>query len=207
MSYELIDNVKYFLINDFYIVGNNSSVGSGLISSSFSGEIVIQEKVNDKSVLEIGTYAFYQCYNITKITIKARIRSINRLCICFSVKLEYINIPSSVTFTGYAAIFLGSSNEDTQNFPIFIRSSSLFIDRWVFTGRSLYQIYYPSSVVPSYVNNHPFYSTRVTYISTQKQQQQIYQDAQLRVSLSIVIMIIMFHYVPKFKCINSVKLQ
>jgi hypothetical protein len=169
MSYVLIDNVKYFQKDIYYIVGDNTTTaGNGVSSTSVSGEIVIQEKVNGLSVLEIGQYSFRYCSNINKITINAKIRSINTYCFSRCLSLQYLNIPSTLTFIGYCSIFLGNSNEDTQNLPMFIefepRVSKFFIDGWVFTGRSLYQIYYPSSVVPSYNNYYAFYSTTAAFI-------------------------------------------
>ena len=72
-----LDNVRYCSKDDYYIVGDNLTDGSGISTTSFSEEIVIKEKFREKSVLEIGKNAFINCFSITKITILARIRNIN----------------------------------------------------------------------------------------------------------------------------------
>jgi len=79
-----------------------------------------------------------------------------------------LNIPSTVTFIGYYGIYLYRSFGGTQNLPVFIefepRTSDLYIDGYVFCGRSLYQIYYPSSIVPLHNSNGAFCATTTAYI-------------------------------------------
>ena len=97
--------VRYFLSGNFYTVGNNKTTSvDGITDASYSGEIIIEERINGKEVLEIAQYAF-QSRKITKVTIHAKLRSINQNAFRFCTKLEYMNIPATVTFLGNEALF------------------------------------------------------------------------------------------------------
>ena len=100
------NHVRYFLSGNFYTVGNNETENSdGITDTSYSGEIIIEDEINGKEVLEISQYSFRSC-KITKVIIYAKLRSINLRAFCYCSKLEYINIPSTVTFLGDGALFL-----------------------------------------------------------------------------------------------------
>ena len=80
--------------DNFFIVGDNSSSSATCITdTSFAGEIIIQAKIEDKPVKEIPKYAFYQCYYLTKVTIHAKLTSINEQAFQQCGSLEYVNIP------------------------------------------------------------------------------------------------------------------
>ena len=98
--------VKYYTKNDYLIVGDNETEQTGITDPSYSGEVVIQERVDGKEVKEIGQKAFFRCTGITKVTIHAKITNINQLAFCYCTSITYINIPSTVTFIGWAGICL-----------------------------------------------------------------------------------------------------
>ena len=175
MSYETINHVKYFLSSskDFYLVGDNTTTsGNALTPTSYEGEIVIEEKIKGKKVIEIAQYAFAKS-SITKVTIHAKIRSINFQSFCWCTKLEYINIPSTVTYIGDAALFLGTCEEYKVNLAVTVefvagRTQNLYIDRNCFSKRSLVSIIYPSEFVPEFKNDLPFYDTDKAVICAPK---------------------------------------
>lgn len=58
MSYQTVDNVKYYTVNGNYVaVGDNTTTyGNGISSTSYSGTIIIREKLTKR--------AFYILVNI-----------------------------------------------------------------------------------------------------------------------------------------------
>ena len=53
-SYEEINSVRYFLCGGSYIVGDNStSSADGISSTTYSGEITIEDRVNGTAVTEM----------------------------------------------------------------------------------------------------------------------------------------------------------
>ena len=61
MGIVTIDNVNYLERDDYFIVGDNSTVRSGIASQTNSSEITIVEKVKNKRVKEIGFSSFRYC--------------------------------------------------------------------------------------------------------------------------------------------------
>ena len=145
--------VNYYPIDGYFVVGDNStSNADGINDTSYSGEIVIEEKINGKEVLEISKNAFSYCI-ITKATIHAKLRSINLGAFCYCEKIEYLNIPSTVTFLGSAAIWFGyAKNLDLQITIEFVkgRTQKIFFDMKNFARRKTYNIIYPSTYAPLY---------------------------------------------------------
>jgi hypothetical protein len=170
MTYETINNVKYYLKGDFYIVGDNSSTrGNGITSQSYSGEITIQSTVNNKPVLEIGQYAFGSCKSITKVFIDARIRSINECAFSWCGSINYINIPSTVTFIAYAAFILNYGDGGTPEPPATLefntgRTSELFLAQEAIGYRKNIFIIYPSNTIPTCPSSITFTSVTTAII-------------------------------------------
>lgn len=149
-----LNNVQYYAMDNYYIVGDNStSSADGISSKTFTGEITVAEKVNGKSVLEIAQYAFDGCANLKKVTIKAKLRSINQRAFQLCINLEYINIPSTLTYIGEASLYLGDGSTLTLSTPITVefeqgRIEKVYIEIMCFTYRSKVSIIYPSNLVP-----------------------------------------------------------
>ena len=152
--YEIVKNVKYFRCGDFYTVGDNTTTSvDGITDQSFNGEIVIEERIKGKRVIEISQYAFQSC-SIKRVTIYAKIRSINLRAFRYCTKLEYINIPSTVTFIGHTALLLGESGvtfdlDATIEFNTG-REENIFIEINNFANRKTFFVIYPSTFVPDY---------------------------------------------------------
>lgn len=170
MSFATISYVNYYLNDNYYVVGNNAtSDADGISSNSVSEDIVIQRSVNGKSVLEISRYAFVSC-QITRVTIYAKLRSINTFAFCWCTKLKYINIPSSVTFVGDAALYLGTQST-TINLEMTIefnpgRKKKIYIDTQCFSRRTTFYIIYPSCLAPLYDAKSTFYCVTNCFICT-----------------------------------------
>ena len=86
-------NVRYCVVNDIFIVGNNES--KALVSEPLDGIIFIPLKVNSSEVKEIGAKSFMGCSSIERVTIEARITQINNRAFCQCMKLVSINIPNT----------------------------------------------------------------------------------------------------------------
>lgn len=169
MASKTLNNVNYFLKNGEYIVGNNETQKSGLSPTTYSGAIVIQEKIGEIKITEIGQYAFYYC-SITRVTIHAKIRSINLYAFSWCSNLEYINIPETVTFIGDASLYLDTNSvlvcpKTTIEFNQG-RKQGLFIDSENFQYKDLLIVIYPSDIVPKYKSSYAFVGTKKYYICT-----------------------------------------
>ena len=148
---ETSGNVKYYKSGDYYTVGDNSTTNAdGITDTSYSGEITIEEKIQGKDVIEISRFAFINC-KITKITIYAKLRSINTNAFCYCIDLVYINIPSSVTFMGYRSFYLGPEGV-TRDLKMTVefeeRTETIFLCIQTFAKRSKFSILYQSKVPP-----------------------------------------------------------
>lgn len=169
MTFETIGVVKYFPVNNYYTVGNNETeVADGITDTSYEGEIIIHARIKCKPVLEISKYAFYNCHKITKITIYAKLRSINKYGVCYCISLLYINIPETVTFIGNAGVYTGKSNVFID-LPMTVefnkgRRKNFYIDQDCFTFRRVYYVIYPSSFVPEYTKKWEFVGTKTVYV-------------------------------------------
>ena len=166
MSYETINHVIYYLSpsKDFYAVGkNDSSEATALTPNSYDGNVVIEEMVKGKRVLEISSNAF-RSTSIKKVTIRAKIQKIHDFAFAFCTKLEYINVPSTVTYIGNCAFFFGSYQGKTIELTMIVefaagRTQNFLIGAHGFSFRSLIYIIYPSDLAPEFINDQPFHNT------------------------------------------------
>lgn len=75
-----INVIKYYLINNYYIVGNNSTKQYGIYGitdESYSSEIIINETINEKEAKEFFSTILEIVLNLKRITIHSKLRSIN----------------------------------------------------------------------------------------------------------------------------------
>ena len=161
-------HVRYFLSGSFYTVGNNTTEkADGITDASYSGEIIIEDKINGKEVLEISKYAFQSC-KIAKVTIYAKMRSINKCAFRCCTKLKYINIPSSVTFLAELALYVGEPGI-TEPGEILVefnkgRTQNFFIDAQNFARRATVYVIYPFTYIPSCKTTYAFDGVNHYYI-------------------------------------------
>ena len=81
-------------------------------------------------------------------------RSLNGHAFCYCRKLEYINIPASVTYIGDSTLFFGNPSE-TVSGTITIefntgRKEELFIEQFNFGRRATVYIIYPNDMKQTY---------------------------------------------------------
>ena len=168
MTSKTLNHVNYFLKNGEYIVGDNKTEKSGLSPDTYSGAIVIQEKIGEIKITEIGCFAFSQC-SITRVTIHAKIRSIHSGAFRYCSNLEYINIPETVTIIDDYAFTFDDVN-GAPGCPKTIiefnkgRTQSLFIHCENFMFKDLLIIIYPSDFVPKYESYNAFFLIEKLYI-------------------------------------------
>ena len=113
------NGVKYTLKNNFYIVGDGKTTeGNGITDKSYSGTITIPSNIDGIEIKEIGQYSFFRCQYITKVFIRAKITKINDCAFLHCSRLEYINIPSTVTFIGNAAFCLNNGDGKSPELPM-----------------------------------------------------------------------------------------
>ena len=90
-----------------------AEVTNGGTYDQFTGEIVIPQNVENESisysVTSIGSYAFFNCSNLTSIEIPNSVTSIGNGAFEYCSGLTSVTIPNSVTFIGSSA-FEGCSS-------------------------------------------------------------------------------------------------
>ncbi len=113
-------------------------------------EVTIPSTIDGKSVTSIGDEAFYDCYDITSITIPDSVTSIGNYAFEDCSSLTSITIPDSVTSIGNYA-FEGCSSLTSITIPDSVTS----IGDWAFSGcTSLTSITIPDSVTS--IGNYVF---------------------------------------------------
>jgi len=160
MAFVISGVVKYYNKNDYLIVGDNVTLNSGITDPSYSGEVVIQERVDGKEVKEIGYYAFFNSTGITKVTIHAKLTNINQHAFYYCTSITYINVPSTVTFIGWGAIALYRNTVVDLHATVEFnegRTERVYIDKYGICGRKTMAVIYPSSLEPLYNPNGQFY--------------------------------------------------
>lgn len=171
MSYIDSNGIRYYQFDNYYVVGDNKSSSVNAVSStSFSGEIIIPESVNGRVIKEIGRYAFDKCRLITKVIIYAKITSINTYSFRDCIGLTYLNIPPTVTFIGYAALFLGIDSE-SQVIDLAItvefnkgRTKEIVFSGFEFSFRTKINIIYPYNYPPQGCVSSVFKKVQTTVI-------------------------------------------
>lgn len=85
-----------------YTVSNGEATITGA-DSSISSDITIPDTLGGYPVTSIGDSAFFDCENITSITIPNSVTSIGSGAFSYCLNLESVTIPDSVTSIGYSA--------------------------------------------------------------------------------------------------------
>ena len=112
---------RIVLYNDGYQDGR-----AAVIDDATEGAIVIPSNYGRTSVTCIGDQAFYDCTNLTSVTIPNGITAIGDMAFCGCTNLTSMRIPSSVVQMGYYA-FLDSALETVYVDPDTIASVSNLI--------------------------------------------------------------------------------
>ena len=174
MSTVTRNNVKYTLKNNYYIVGDGSETDSnGITSRSYSGTITIPYSIDGIAIKEIGQYSFRRCEYLTKVFINAKITKIGVRAFGYCFRLEYINIPLTVTRIESAAFCLNSGNGKAASAPMTIefnavRKKSVTIEGDGFEARQTFYVIYPSDISPIYRSKYAFEYATSVYICAPK---------------------------------------
>lgn len=119
-----IDDRNFYLDYIKYSVEEGHLKVSGYDKSGFSGEAHIVSGVtykgNSYEVLSIGDSAFFNCIDLTSITIPTSVKRIGRRAFYGCSKFTYIKIPANVT--NYAYAFYGCNGPISVTLPDTITS-------------------------------------------------------------------------------------
>ena len=112
------DNIKYCFSNSAWFVGDNETEGLKFTAvksnTDVSGTIIIPEFVDGHPITQIARCAFFQCYLITKIIVKAKITVINYRGFSQIYNLQSIQLPSTLEVIYQYGIDM--YNWNTQNY-------------------------------------------------------------------------------------------
>ena len=92
------EEFRYCTVDGVFMLGNNTEVHrNGLIKYNvYPSTVLIPRIVDNKAVYEIGSYALFECTEIKRIIIEARITRIGSHAICSMKSLEYIRLPNTL---------------------------------------------------------------------------------------------------------------
>lgn len=92
-----------------YTENNGSITITGVDSPLPTGDLTIPDTISGKTVTSIGSYAFYYCTGLTKVTIPSTVTIVGDGAFNGCFGLETISIPPAVSIIGYSA-FNGCSS-------------------------------------------------------------------------------------------------
>ena len=102
---------KFCTKNKKFILGDNETIGSGLVKVGVYPQLVIiPPYVNQREVQEIGYSALSDCPLIKEIIIEARITQINQEAFWACTSLEKITIPNTCLYIFSSAIHIWNSS-------------------------------------------------------------------------------------------------
>ena len=111
-----VDGIYYNLISN----GNVAEVTDNGFYNKYSGNITIPSSINvnkvEYSVTSIGKSAFYECWDLTSVTIPNSVTSIGEYAFFGCSGLTSVTIPNSVTSIGEGA-FAGCSGLTSVTIP------------------------------------------------------------------------------------------
>ena len=93
------DQFKYCNVNGVFMLGNGTDYPHNALDNNITGPqtLIVPRSVHGMAVQEIGHRALFQCLNIKKIIIEARITVIRNEGISQMKSLEYISLPNTLT--------------------------------------------------------------------------------------------------------------
>ena len=159
-------HIQYCLIDGETYVGNNET--NAYNNETTPIDITIPKTFHGNDVIYIGSYAFNFYRKLRKVKIQASIIAINRGAFANCPNLEYINIPSSLTFLYDNAIQCynaGNPSPGVLTVAFDFDSQIQLIGRQLFSYKEFIHIYICDKISPI-VKSYVFNSTEVTIYST-----------------------------------------
>ena len=154
MNCKTIKNVKYCIVNDILMVGDNTSTEGNAIDGSLTSEITFVDRIGDNFVREIGMKSFTACETLRIVNIKYGILKINFDAFYKCKNIVSFVVPSSVSFIAQGAICIcdklltSEASPGTLTVAIQGPSSLEYLGRWSIAKKDNIIIYYCSSKAP-----------------------------------------------------------
>ena len=163
------NNIKYCYSNKVWFVGDNETTGDSCTAVNsnldISGTVVIPEFVKGHPITQIARCAFFRCYLITNIIIKAKITVINYRSFSQINNLQTLKLPSTIEEIYYLGIDMYDSNTEThvqQGFTtvIFDTNTHLkYLGEFAFAWRTYIILVINNDMDPIKHNNYTRYTT------------------------------------------------
>ena len=122
-----------------FLTDGNGTI-TGLVDTSYAGELIIPEYVNGEKITSIGELAFQTCYSITKVVIPDSVTSIGLYAFSNCYNLTEAVIPYGIT--SLLGTFIGCGNLS----KVVIPDSVVEINNGAFMGTDLSEVIIPDSV-------------------------------------------------------------
>ena len=114
MGCTTINGIKYCVINNILMTGDNSTNERNAIDGSLPRKITIKNRIDQELVREVGRNSFTACEIITSVIIEEGIYKINFEAFYKCKNLVSVIVPSSVTFIGQGGICPSDKNSPEE---------------------------------------------------------------------------------------------
>ena len=143
----------------YTVSGENVTITGVESGTDFAGVQVIPDKIAEKTVTAIGSYAFENCTELTSVTVPDSVTSIGNGAFKGCNKIEEMTLP----FVGYSRKASGSSGVFGYIFGYTSSSSETETTKQVFSDKNIHWDYYYYYYIPNTISKvHITDATRIS---------------------------------------------
>lgn len=117
MGCTAVKGIKYCVVNNVLMAGNNETTEGNAIDGSLPKKITIINRIGDMFVREIGQKSFSGCTTITHVVIKEGINKINYDAFFKCQNIVSVIVPSTVSFIAQGGICPSLKNNQGSASP------------------------------------------------------------------------------------------
>ena len=117
MNCTTVRNIKYCIVKNVLMTGDNTSIEGNAIDGSLPRKITIKSRIGEQFVREIGQRSFVKCETITHVIIEEGITKINYDAFYLCQNIVSVIVPSTVSFIAQGGICPGLINNEFAASP------------------------------------------------------------------------------------------